>query len=83
MFANATMVLILMLCFGIAVCFSTALIAPAGDVHELTLLHALYWFPSLFYLWVLMAIRRTFLDIAPGRCSDPPSSEACGTSAGA
>lgn len=71
MFANATMLLILILCFGIAVCFSTALIAPAGDVHELTLLHALYWFPSLFYLWVLMAIRRTFLDIAAGAMFGP------------
>jgi hypothetical protein len=66
MFANATTALILILCFGIAVCFSTALVAPAGDVHELTLLHALYWFPSLFYLWVLVAIRRTFIDIAAG-----------------
>lgn len=65
-FANATAVLILILCFGIAICFSTALMAPAGDVHELTLLHALYWFPSLFYLWVLVAIRRTFVDIAAG-----------------
>lgn len=66
MFANATAVLILILCVGIAICFSAALMAPAGDVHELTLLHALYWFPSLFYLWVLVAIRRTFIDIAGG-----------------
>jgi hypothetical protein len=66
MFANATMGLIFILCFGIAVCFSTALMAPAGDAHELTLFHALYWFPSFFYLWVLIAIRRTFADIAAG-----------------
>jgi hypothetical protein len=66
MFANGTTVLALILCFGIAVCFSAALMAPAGDVHELSLLHALYWFPSLFYLWVLVAIRRTFIDIAAG-----------------
>lgn len=66
MFANSTSALIVILCFGIVICFSTALMAPAGDVHELTLLHALYWFPSLFYLWVLVAIRRTFVDIAAG-----------------
>jgi hypothetical protein len=66
MFANATAVLILILGLGIAICFSTAVMAPAGDVHELTLRHALYWFPSLFYLWVLVAIRRTFVDVAAG-----------------
>jgi hypothetical protein len=66
MFARGTTLLILVLCFGIAVCFSTALMAPARDVHRLTLLHTLYWFPSLFYLWVLVAIRRTFADIAAG-----------------
>jgi len=71
MFANATTVLMLILCFGIAVCFSTALMAPAGDVHQITLLHALYWFPSLFYLWVLVAIRRTFVDIAAGAMFGP------------
>lgn len=71
MFANATMALILILCFGIAVCFATALTAPPGDVHELTLLHALYWFPSLFYLWVLVAIRRAFVDISAGAMFGP------------
>jgi hypothetical protein len=65
-FGNATAVLILILGFGITICFLTALMAPAGDVHELTLVHMLYWFPSLFYLWVLVAIRRTFVDIAAG-----------------
>src|SRR6476661_1954705 len=71
MFATATMALILILCFGIAVCFSTALMAPAGDVHQITLMHALYWFPSLFYLWVLVAIRRTFHNIAAGAMFGP------------
>jgi len=66
MFAHATLTLIITLCFGITICFSTALMAPEGDVHELTLFHALYWFPSFFYLWVLVAIRRTFADIAAG-----------------
>jgi hypothetical protein len=66
MFANATTAFILVLCSAIAVCFSTALMAPAGDVHQLTLMHALYWFPSIFYVWVLIAIRRTFVDIAAG-----------------
>jgi hypothetical protein len=65
-FARVTLVLIVILCSGIAICFSSALRAPAGDVHALTLLHALYWFPSLFYLWVLFAIRKAFLDIAGG-----------------
>lgn len=65
-FARVTLVLIVILCFGIAICFASALRAPAGDLHALTLLHALYWFPSLFYLWVLLAIRRAFLDIAGG-----------------
>lgn len=66
MFGNVTLALIVILCFGIAVCFASTLGAPAGDVRELTFLHALYWFPSLFYLWVLLTIRRTFRDIAGG-----------------
>jgi hypothetical protein len=66
LFAKATTGMIVVLCSGIAICFSTAVKAPAGDVHELTLLHTLYWFPSLLYLWVLVAIRRTFIDIAAG-----------------
>jgi hypothetical protein len=65
-FARATSALAAILCFGIAVCLGSAVMAPAGDARQLTLLHALYWFPSFFYLWVLLTIRRTFLDIADG-----------------
>jgi len=71
MFRSATTILILILCVGIVICFSSALVAPVGDVHALTLLHALYWFPSLFYLWVLISIRRTFVDIAAGAMFGP------------
>lgn len=71
LFAHASLALIVILCLGIAICLASAVIAPAGDVHELTLLHALYWFPSLFYLWVLLTVRRTFLDISKGAMFGP------------
>ena len=71
LFAHATLALMVILCLGIAICFASALRAPSGDVHELTLLHAFYWFPSLFYLWVLVAVRRTFADIARGAMFGP------------
>jgi hypothetical protein len=68
LFATITGALALILAAGIAICLGGAVLIP---VKGITLLHALYWFPSLFYFWVLIAVRRTFLDVAAGALSGP------------
>ena len=70
LFAGLTLLLALVLAAGIVVCMASALLAPR-DSGALALLHALYWFPSLFYFWVLIAVRRAFVDIAAGALFGP------------
>jgi hypothetical protein len=70
LFARITLLLASILAAGIAICMASALLVPR-DPGQLALLHALYWFPSLFYLWVLIAVRRAFVDIAAGALFGP------------
>src|SRR5688500_1942093 len=42
----------------------SALRAPPGDTLGLTILYALYWLPTLFYLGALAAFFRAFRDVA-------------------
>jgi len=65
-FATATMLLGLVIVAVFAVTMASAFRAPAADQPELQVMYAVYWLPSLFYLWALLAIRRTFLDIGAG-----------------
>ena len=65
-FATATALLALLIIGVFAFTMVTALTAPARDRQALVVLYGVYWFPSLFYLWALVAIRRTFLDIGRG-----------------
>ena len=65
-FATATVLLGLVIVVAFLVTMGSAFRAPAVDQPELQVMYAVYWLPSLFYLWALVAIRRTFLDIGAG-----------------
>jgi hypothetical protein len=71
LFAKFTLVLALALVAGIATCLASLPLRSGGDPDWLMGLHLLYWFPSLFYLWVLVAVRRTFADVAKGALFGP------------
>src|SRR5579884_2197523 len=67
LFARVTSVLAIGLCLGIALSLVTCALMPAPHgIHRATWLRVLYWLPSIFYLWILLTLRRAFLDIADG-----------------
>jgi len=70
-FATATVLLGLVIVVAFLVTMGSAFRAPAVDQPELQVMYAVYWLPSLFYLWALVAIRRTFLDIGAGALFGP------------
>lgn len=70
-FAVITTVLALIIITAFALTMASALTAPAADRPELPILYAVYWFPTLFYLWALVAVRRTFGDIGRGALFGP------------
>jgi len=70
-FATATVAMGLVIVGAFAVTMGSAFRAPAADQPELQVMYAVYWVPSLFYLWALVAIRRTFLDIGAGALFAP------------
>ena len=70
-FATATVLLGLVIVGVFAVTMGSAFRAPAADQPELQVMYAVYWLPSLFYLWALVAIRRTFVDIGAGALFAP------------
>ena len=70
-FATATALLGLVIVAAFAVTMGSAFRAPAVDQPERQIIYGVYWLPSLFYLWALVAIRRTFLDIGAGALFAP------------
>jgi hypothetical protein len=70
-FATATVLLGLVIVAVFAVTMASAFRAPAADQPELQVMYAVYWLPTLFYLWALLAIRRIFLDIGSGALFAP------------
>jgi hypothetical protein len=70
-FAFITGLLALVIFAALAVSMGVAFSAPPADRPALPLLYAVYWFPSLFYVWALIAIRRTFRDIGRGALFGP------------
>jgi hypothetical protein len=70
-FAALTALLGLALVAGILLSFGAALLGPPQDVAARAILYVLYWFPALFYLWGLAAIRRAFIDMARGALFGP------------
>lgn len=70
-FAVATVLMGLIIVGAFIATMASAFLAPAADQPELQVLYAVYWFPTLFYLWALIAIRRTFRDIGAGALFGP------------
>lgn len=65
-FASVTALLALVIIGAFSLSMGSAFTAPPADRTGLAALYAVYWVPSLFYLWALMALRRTFGDIGRG-----------------
>jgi hypothetical protein len=65
-FALLTGLLALVILGAFAISMGRAFSAPPADRPALPVLYAVYWFPSLFYVWALIAIGRTFRDIGRG-----------------
>ncbi|NVD45315.1 DUF2975 domain-containing protein [Qipengyuania atrilutea] len=65
-FAVITAGLALIIIAAFAITMVSALTGPAADRPELTVLYLVYWSPTLFYLWALSAVRKTFRDIGQG-----------------
>ena len=70
-FATATVLMGVVIVGAFAVTMGNAFRAPAADQPELQVMYAVYWLPTLFYLWALVAIRRTFRDIGAGALFAP------------
>jgi hypothetical protein len=65
-FALITAVLAAGLLAAIVSTFAYVAIFRPADVPELLILYALYWFPTLFYVWGLAAVSLIFVDVGRG-----------------
>lgn len=71
LFALITAVMAVALLTAIIFTFAYVAIFRPGDVPELLILYGLYWFPTLFYAWGLVAVSLIFVDIGKGALFGP------------
>lgn len=71
LFSMATTAMAIAILAAFAVSMGRAMSAPASDIPELPILYSVYWLPTLFYLWALIAISRTFGELSRGALFGP------------
>lgn len=71
LFAALTTGLAIFVAAGITVAVASAVLAPRHLLAEVLVAKLVYWSPGVFYLWALIAIRRTFVDVAAGALFGP------------
>ena len=70
-FAAAAMVMLVLLLIAVAGMVIEQARNPANTRPEIFILRTTYVLPAFFYLWALLALRRTFRDIGSGATFEP------------